>query len=43
MLNPEKTVIVGSQLTSEIMFGNLNNMVTCWTNEWSEKCEMVEK
>ena len=27
---PEKIVLVGNSITTDILFGNLNNMVTVW-------------
>ena len=32
--NTEKTIIIGNQLTTDIMFGNMNNMVSCWVNKF---------
>ena len=37
LTKPEKTVIIGDQLTSEILFGNENKMTTIWIHEyWKE-------
>ena len=36
MSRPEKIVMVGDQLTSDIMFGNLNNMPTIWVNKFRD-------
>ena len=32
MFPKEKVVIVGNELTSDILFGNLNGMLTAWTS-----------
>ena len=36
MSTPEKIVMVGDQLTSDIFFGNLNNMATVWTHSFTD-------
>ena len=33
MDKPEKIVMVGDMLTTDILFGNLNNMATVWITD----------
>ena len=40
--NPEKIVVVGDRLTTDILFGNINNMATIWlTNYVDEKDDKI--
>ena len=34
ILNPEKMVIIGDQLTQDVMFGNMNNMASIWIHKY---------
>ena len=36
MSKPEKIVMVGDQLTSDILFGNLNGMATVWVHRFRD-------
>ena len=33
--DPEKTILCGDQLTSDIYFGNKNKMKTVWIHNWN--------
>ena len=39
---PEKMIMVGNQLSSDIVFGNKNNMCTVWINGFKDTCEAVK-
>ena len=39
MGSPEKIVIVSDSLTTDIMFGNLNNMATVWCNKYANSTD----
>ena len=33
--DPERTILLGDQLTSDIYFGNKNKMKTVWVHNWN--------
>ena len=35
--NTEKMVMIGDQLTTDVMFGNINNMVSIWVTKYKDK------
>ena len=43
MGEPEKILMIGEQLTADIMFGNLNKMMTVWTTKYKDTCDNLIK
>ena len=39
--NTEKIVLIGDQLITDIMFGNLNKMVTIWVTEYRNEMRKI--
>lgn len=40
--DPKKIVMIGDQLTTDILFGNLNEMATIWLFKYKDICDDVE-
>ena len=36
MSKPEKMVLIGDTITTDILFGNINNMATCWVHKYKD-------
>ena len=39
---PEKYVMIGDQLTTDVLFGNLNKMATVWVHGFKDKCDAMK-
>ena len=39
---PEKYVMIGDQLTTDVLFGNLNKMATVWVHGFKDECHAMK-